>query len=78
MFSSHAQDDYKKPEILSEFELCFENVIQDDLLAIINNSPYLGVMLDEACDISVEKKLAIYVRFIENGKATVAFLSNNM
>ena len=44
--------------------------------ASINNSPYLGVMLDETCDISVEKELAIYFRFIENGKATVAFLGN--
>ena len=34
-------------------------------------------MLDETCDISVEKKLAIYVKFIENGNATVAFLGNN-
>ena len=42
----------------------------------INNSPYLVVMLDETCDISVEKKLAIYIRFIENGQATVAFLGN--
>ena len=69
-------DYYKKPEILSEFEQCFENVIEKNLIVRINESPYLGIMLDETCDISVEKKLAIYIRFIENGKATVAFLGN--
>ena len=69
-------DYYKKTEILSEFELCFKNVAEQDLINRINNSPYLVVMLDETCDISVEKKLAIYIRFIENGQATVAFLGN--
>ena len=69
-------DYYKKPEMMSEFEQCFENVVEQDLINRIDNSPYLGVMLDETCDISVEKKLAIYIRFIENGQATVAFLGN--
>ena len=47
-------DYYKKPEILSEFEECFKNVVEQDLINRINNSPYLVVMLDETCDISVD------------------------
>ena len=42
-------DYYKKPEILSEFEQCFENVIEKNLIVRINESPYLGIMLDETC-----------------------------
>ena len=70
-------DYYKKPEIVTEFEQCIESVIEKDILGRIRASPFLGIMLDETCDISVQKKLAIYVKFIENGTTTVAFLGNN-
>lgn len=33
-------------------------------------------MLDETCDITIEKKLVIYVRFLKSGKINVAFLGN--
>ena len=33
-------------------------------------------MLGETCDISIHKKLAIYVRYLVDGEASVAFLCN--
>lgn len=33
--------------------------------------------MDETCDISVHKKLAIYVRYVENGEVSVAFVGND-
>ena len=33
-------------------------------------------MLDKTCDISFHKKLAIYVRYLVDGEASVAFLCN--
>ena len=38
----------------------------------MEKSAYIGVMLDETCD----KKLAIYVRYLVDGEASVAFLCN--
>ncbi len=67
---------YKSSNIVSEFEQCILEVTEAELLEKIKASNYVGIMLDESCDISVEKKLAIYVRFIENGVPSVAFIGN--
>lgn len=73
---SSAEEFYKKPEIVSEMEEAIADVIEKSLISDIQNSGYCGVMLDETCDISIEKKLVIYVRFIKNGKVTVAYIGN--
>jgi hypothetical protein len=51
-------------------------VLSTDLIKKIKGSKFIGVMLDETCDISVHKKLAIYVRYIYNGEISVAFVGN--
>lgn len=56
---------YTKPEIVTEMEECLFEAIEQSLMQDIKDSPYFGIMLDETCDISVEKKLVIYVKYIK-------------
>lgn len=67
---------YKRPQVISEFEECIERVVAKQLLDKINASEFIGIMLDETCDITVAKKLAVYVKYIENGEAYTSFLGN--
>ena len=69
-------DFYKRPQIIMEFEECIEKPLFKNLLEKMEKSDYIGVMLDETCDISIHKKLAIYVRYLVDGEASVAFLCN--
>ena len=59
---------YKKPKIVSEMESVLANYVEDNLIKELNDShtPFIGLMLDETCDISIEKKLAIYDRYNNN------------
>ena len=50
--------------------------IEKGLIKDINESPFFAVMLDETCDITIEKKLVIYRRYLKKGKVLVAFLGN--
>ena len=69
-------DFYKQPQIIMEFEECIEKSLFENLLEKIEKSDYIGVMLDETCDISIHKKLAIYVRYLVDDEASVSFLCN--
>ena len=71
------KDYYKQPQTVTEFEECIESLIENDLTEKIKASDFIGIMLDETCDITVHKKLALYVRFInEHGGATTTFIGN--
>ena len=67
---------YKRPQVLMEMEHCIEQVVFECMAENIKNSAYIGVMLDETCDISVHKKLAIYLRYVVDGEAVVSFAGN--
>lgn len=67
---------YSKPAIVTEMECAITHVIEDQLFKNIKSSPYIGVMLDETCDISIDKKLVDYIRYIKSGKSQVAYVGN--
>ena len=67
---------YTKPEIVCEMETVLSDQIEKTLITDIKDSPFFGVMLDETCDITIEKKLVIYVRYIKDSKVRVAFPGN--
>ena len=48
-------DYYKKTEIVVEMETVLADQVSEFLLKDITGSPFIGVMLDETCDIAVEK-----------------------
>ena len=73
---SDASEYYTKPEVVVEMETVLSEQIQQSVIDEINDSPYFGLMLDETCDITVEKKLCIYVRYIKDGKACTSYLGN--
>ena len=54
--------------------------VEDNLIKQLNDShtPFIELMLDETCDICIEKKLAIYARYVysETGSAKTSFLGN--
>ena len=50
--------------------------IEKGLIKDINESLFFAVMLDETCDITIEKKIVIYGRYLTDGKVLVAFLGN--
>ena len=71
---------YKKPEIVSEMESVLAKCVEDNLIKELNDShtPFIGLILDETCDISIEKKLAIYARYVnsDTGSVNTSFLGN--
>ncbi|KAJ8303281.1 hypothetical protein KUTeg_019677 [Tegillarca granosa] len=71
-----ADDYFVKPETVTEMETVLGDQIEKDLICDILDCPYIGIMLDETCDITVEKKLVVYIRYIKNGEATVSYLGN--
>ena len=73
---SFADEFYKKPEIVTEMETVLADQINQSLFKDICDSPFFGLMLDETCDINVEKKLVVYVRYIHNGEACTAYIGN--
>ena len=71
---------YKKPKIVSEMESVLANYVEDNMIKELNDShtSFIGLMLDETCDISIEKKLAIYARYVnsETGCVNTSFLGH--
>ena len=69
---------YKKPEIVSEMESVLAKCVEDNLIKNLNDSytPFIGLMLYETCDISIEKKLVIYARYVnsETGSVNTSFV----
>ena len=47
---------YSKPEVISGMETAIFGPIEKGLIQDINESPFFAVMLDETCDITIEKK----------------------
>lgn len=57
-------------------ERAITSVIESTLLQEISASIYIGIMLDETCDISIDKKLVVYIRYLKDGKVQVAYVGN--
>ena len=67
---------YKSAESVNEMECVLASVIEEQTLKDIRLSNFIGIMLDETCDISVDKKLVIYIRFLKNNKVHVSYVGN--
>ena len=42
----------------------------------IQQSPYVGLMLDESLDIAVQKKLVLFFKILVEGKSKIEFAAN--
>ena len=59
-------------QMISALSGVIENRTKDD----IASSQFVGIIVDESCDIAVYKKLIIYVQIIKDGKAQILFCDN--
>ena len=50
---------------ISDFHKTLNRFVEDNLLAVVNNSPVLGVMCDESCDITVTRHCIVYCKAID-------------
>ncbi|KAK3091876.1 hypothetical protein FSP39_023354 [Pinctada imbricata] len=65
---------YEHHESVREMQNAMAKVVQDDLLDDIKNSAVYSIIADESTDVSTEKTLMLYVRYIKNGAPKVSFL----
>ena len=50
------------------------DLVEQDILSKVAVSPAVGILCDESTDVSNLKQLAVYIRFVLNGKAKTCFL----
>ena len=74
--ASSSQFSYSHSESVAEFHEVFCDVIQDEILCKIRTSPFLSIIIDETTDISVHKKLIVYVKLLNGAAAQTHFLRN--
>ena len=74
--SSHFS--YSHSESIAEFHEVFCDIIQDELLSKICNSLFLSVIIDETIDVSVHKKLIVYMKLLNGPVAETHFLQMQM
>jgi hypothetical protein len=55
---------------------CMSEVIVESLKESIARSPFVGIYADESTDISVYKRLIIYIKLIQDGKTCTHFAKN--
>ncbi|KAL3690756.1 hypothetical protein R1sor_004407 [Riccia sorocarpa] len=53
---------------------CISNAVQQMILERVKKSPFFGLMVDEATDVSVTSALVLFAIFLENGVVKVVFL----
>ena len=59
-----------------EMQNCMAEVCKEQLKVVIQGSPYIGLMLDESCDIAVTKKLVIFCKVLVSGDIKTVFSAN--
>ena len=64
------------PDTIADIQESICSVLTESLVSDIKSSPVYSIMLDESTDISVEKKLSIYVRYVKLGEPLTIFLCN--
>ena len=67
---------YVSSDVVSELLHCISSSMTDDCKKNVEKSKFVGILLDESCDIAIFKKLIIYVQTVINGKSCVNFAAN--
>ena len=63
-------------ESVKEVQKSLLCVIQQDLKEKLKDSEYFGIIVDESTDLSVHKKLVVYVRYVSNGEMKTELVGN--
>ncbi|XP_070567017.1 uncharacterized protein C17orf113-like [Ptychodera flava] len=67
---------YKHHESVREMQVVIAKVLQTELDKEIAASPVISVIVDETVNITVNKKLIIFIRIVKNGEAKTVFSGN--
>ena len=67
---------YTSRTTAQSFLEAFSDVIEEELLQQLKGSSYLSLLIDESTDLTITKKLIMYVRFISKGRVLTRFLCN--
>ena len=69
---------YTSSNSFSDFHKALYRFVEDNLLTVVNNSPALGVMCEESCDITVPRHCIVYCKAIDKdcGQVREIFLGN--
>lgn len=69
MYSHHACQD--------EFLDCISDVLMEELKDKLNQSDFIGIMIDESTDISISHKMVFYTKLMNcSGRSEIHFLKN--
>ncbi|XP_070184089.1 uncharacterized protein C17orf113-like [Littorina saxatilis] len=69
---------YSHHSSVTEMQECLAAVLaKSQNLQDLNDSPFLGVMIDETVNVTVHKKLIVFLRFIKNGEPNTVFFGNH-
>ena len=55
---------YSSNRMIDEWLQVLSNIVEEDILTAVRNSPGIGLMCDESTDISVTKELILYARIL--------------
>ena len=61
---------------MTEMEDCLATVVSQELDEEISASPFVGIMIDETVNITNEKKLIMFVRYVKEGRPKTVFCGN--
>ncbi|KAL2085050.1 hypothetical protein ACEWY4_020568 [Coilia grayii] len=67
---------YHHNESLNDMEVAIEKTLIEELDEKLKQSEFLGLIIDETVNITVDKKLIVYLKFENSGKAETIFLGN--
>ena len=68
---------YSHHSSTSEMQDCIAKTLEKEALSDIDKSPFIGVMIDESVNVTVEKKLIIFLRHTKDGEARTTFCGNH-
>lgn len=74
----NAAHTYSHHDTVSQMETAIAMTVTDAINDRIANSRFLGVILDETTNITVEKMLIIYLTLQQNGRSETVFIGNHM
>ena len=64
---------YERNESVREMQEAMVKVVKEELIDNIKNSGVYSIMVDESTEVSMEKSLIIYVRYVMNGAPDTKF-----
>ena len=65
---------YTSPQIIAEFLEVIDGLVLEDVLGDMRGNSVFSIMVDESANVSVKKKLVLYVRAVMGGKVNNKFL----